>query len=303
MSGLRCQQTYARSQKTLAQSAEVAGFGYWSGRDVRVEFRPVAAGAGFVFVRHDLTPVVRIPADVALRTDVPRRTVLKTVLQEGLQKNDATVEMVEHVLAALAGMEIDNCEIWVDAPEMPGCDGGAAEFVAAIDGAGTVEQDETVEPLVVGQAVRLGDDSAWIEAKPAPTPGLTVEYRLDYGKEIAIGQQTLSMAITPESFRKELAPCRTFLLESEAEWLASQGLGKRVTARDLLVFGKDGPVDNTLQFPDECVRHKILDVVGDLALAGRPIHGHITAYRSGHKLNAALVTKLLSLSRKRPIAA
>ena len=281
-----------RHQFTLAQSAEVAGFGYWSGRDVRVEFRPAAANAGYSFVRCDLPQELRIPVDAALRENVPRRTVLK--------QGNVSVEMIEHVLAALAGLEIDNCEIWVNAPEMPGCDGSSKDFVAAIRRAGVVAQEELIQPLVVERKVRVGDERTWVEAQPSERAALSIEYNLDYGPNSTIGKQSFSFELDAESFYEEISACRTFLLKSEADWLASQGLGSRVKATDLLVFPDDepnaGPIDNELLFADECVRHKVLDVVGDLALAGCPIHGHIVAHCSGHALNAELVMQLLKAS-------
>jgi UDP-3-O-acyl-N-acetylglucosamine deacetylase len=117
---------------------------------------------------------------------------------------------------------------------------------------------------------------------------------LDYGNESPIGRQTIQMALSPEEFCRELAPARTFILQQEAEWLRQQGLGQRVTCNDLLVFDDAGPIDNPLRFEDECVRHKTLDLVGDLALAGCDIHGHLVAFRSGHRLNAELVRALLA---------
>ncbi len=143
------------------------------------------------------------------------------------------------------------------------------------------------------EPVRLGNEESWIEARPAARPGLWLNYRLDYGRNSPIGRQSLTLLVTPDSFRKELAPARTFVLEGEAAWLRRQGLGTRTTPADLLVFGPNGPIDNPLRFADECVRHKALDVVGDLALAGCDLHGQITAHRSGHRLNAELVHALL----------
>ena len=253
---------------------------------MRVEFRPAAANAGVIFVRGDLAGAPRIAATVDRRIDAPRRTVLAS--------NGAQVEMVEHILAALAGLEIDNCEVWVDAAEMPGCDGSSKAFVDALATTEIVEQSAACRVLHVEQTVRMGSDDCWIEARPALRPGLTLQYRLDYGPASVIGRQTLSLAITPATFRRELADSRTFLLRSEADWLQAQGLAKRASYSDLLVFGDDGPIDNVLRYPDECVRHKLLDLVGDLALAGQPISGHVVAYRSGHHLNAELVRNLLA---------
>jgi UDP-3-O-acyl N-acetylglucosamine deacetylase len=280
MSSLRC-------QRTIAQQVAVTGFGYWSGQDVRVEFRPAKAGCGVIFVRGDLPRPVRLPVDVRCRVAVPRRTCL--------QVGDVRVEMVEHVLAALSGLGIDNCEVWVDAAELPGCDGSSQAFVEALDRAGIVDQSLPVCPLRVDRKLRLGDEQAWIEISPPRVAGLSIEYRLDYGPG-PIGSQSLTLEITPETFRQGLASCRTFLLEEEASLLMSQGLGGRVTPSDLLIFNSAGPIANSLRFTDECVRHKILDIVGDLALANCPIVGHVIANQSGHALNSALVTSVVEQS-------
>lgn len=275
-----------RNQRTLANTAVVEGFGYWTGKDVRVEFRPAPENTGLVFVRADLSPPQRIPALVEYRIEAPRRTTLRC--------GRGSVEMVEHILAALAGLQIDNCEIWVNNVEMPGCDGSSLAFVEALDKAGIVEQDAPRACLVLRDTCRMGDEGSWIEAHPASQAGFTVKFRLDYGRDNAIGRQTLEMRITPDAFRRELASARTFLLKAEAEWLRSQGLGTRATLQDLLVFDEEGPIDNTLRYPDECVRHKVLDLVGDFALAGCDIVGYVVAHRSGHRLSAELVRNLLS---------
>jgi len=264
----------------------VAGYGYWSGQDVSVEFRPAEAATGLVFVRGDLCPEVRIAAVIDNRIEAPRRTTLR--------RHGVSVEMVEHVLAALAGLCIDNCEIWVSAAELPGCDGSSLPFVEALDSAGLVEQPALRSTIRVRDATWLGNQESWIELEPCVEGGLTIEYHLDFGRDHPIGCQALSLPITPETFRREIAPARTFLMKDEAQWLLTQGLGKRTTPRDLLVFSDEGPIDNPLRFADECVRHKILDVLGDFALAGCDLIGHITAHRSGHQLNAHMVRTLLS---------
>ena len=275
-----------RKQRTLAKPAVVEGFGYWSGRDVRVEFRPAATGVGVVFVRTVNGRAVKIPASVAHRVESPRRT--------NLSVKGGSVEMVEHVLAALAGLRIDNCEVHVDQPEMPGCDGSSLDMVTALDAAGIVEQNAVRTQLIVREVTRLGDDENWIEARPNKHGGMTVKFRLDYGPNTAIGRQTLQLPVTPDSFRREICSARTFLLKEEAEWLIAQGLGTRTTSKDLLIFDQNGPIENELRFPDECVRHKVLDLIGDLALAGCDLVGHFVAHRSGHRLNADLVRVLLS---------
>jgi len=280
-----------RNQQTIAGPAEVRGVGYWSGRDVCVQFRPAPADTGVVFVRADLPDCPRIPALIAYRADIPRRTALCC--------GEAGVGMIEHIMAALAGMQIDNCEVWVDQPEMPGCDGSALPFVEALEAAGVVRQARPRRVLEVQELVRLGDRRAWIEARPSSSGRTTIRYELDYGTDNPIGRQTLEITPSPELFRHTLAPSRTFMLEAEARALLAQGLGARATCRDLLVFGPQGPIDNELRFPDECVRHKLVDLIGDLALAGCDLVGHITAYRSGHRLNAELVQALVAQQASR----
>jgi len=274
-----------RKQRTISRPAEVTGFGYWSGKNVRVEFRPAAPSCGIVFFRDDLDRPRRIPVAVEHRIEVPRRTALAA---DGSQ-----VEMVEHILAALYGLSIDNCEIWVDGPEMPGCDGSAQPFVAALDAAGIVEQPAARRRLVVTDITRVGDDDCWIEARPLSGGRLSLKYKLDYGQNNPIGKQAIEVAITAASFRQELAPARTFILQEEADWLRQRGLGKRVTNQDLLVFGPEGVLDNELRFENECVRHKALDLLGDLSLAGCDLAGQFIAHKSGHRLNAELVKVLL----------
>lgn len=278
----------ARRQRTLARPVSVTGFGYFSGRDVQVEFWPAAENSGITFVRHDIGPAARIPASAALRIEMPRRTTLEL---SGIR-----VEMVEHVLAALAGLRVDNCEVWVDAPEMPGCDGSSSAFVEAIDAGGIVEQRSPVRQIIVQQAIRVGGSASWIEAQPSRSAGLSISFDLDYGPQTAIGRQTYAIDVTPDSFRRELACCRTFILDEVAQAMLAEGRGQRVTPRDLLIFGPHGPIDNSLRFSDECVRHKLLDVVGDLALTGCEIIGHVVAYRCGHQLHAELAKRLLELA-------
>jgi UDP-3-O-[3-hydroxymyristoyl] N-acetylglucosamine deacetylase len=276
-----------RKQRTISSTVAVEGFGFWSGRDVRLEFRPAEPNTGVIFVRRDMARPARIPARVEHRIEAPRRTVLSHA--------GGTVEMIEHVMAALAGLGVDNCEVWTDQPEMPGVDGSALPFTIALESAGIVEQDAVRPRLMVQSVTRLGNDESWLEARPSPQGGgFSAKFRLDYGPNNQIGRQTLEMVITPSSFRRELASARTFMLQEEADWLIARGLGTRVTPKSVLVFDKEGVVDNELRFEDECVRHKILDLVGDLALTGVDLVGHVIAHRSGHRLNAEMARALLN---------
>lgn len=275
--------TARRRQRTIARESGVRGVGFIQGTDVSVRFRPADADTGVVFVRADLPGQPSVPAHI--RHVIPRQR--RTTLQQG----EATVEMVEHVLAALAGLRIDNCVVEIDSVETPGCDGSSQAFVEALNEAGVVEQDRERETLVIDRPVTVREGQAVLTAHPGD--GLVLSYHLDYGRQTPIGAQSLFVDVSPESFRTELAPSRTFLLETEAKALREAGIGSRTTESDLLIFGPEGVIGNELRYPDECVRHKILDMVGDLSLLARDLVGHVVAHRSGHQLNAELVRKLI----------
>jgi UDP-3-O-[3-hydroxymyristoyl] N-acetylglucosamine deacetylase len=282
-----------RTQQTIRRPASVAGSGYWTGRAVTVEFEPAPAGVGVVVVRGDAGVSVRIPATVGHRVEATARTNLASA---GMQ-----VQMVEHALSALAGLGIDCCVVKVDAEEFPGLDGSSWAFVEALEAAGVESLGVPVDPLVVDETRRIGDDVSWIEVSPPRFAGLSVEYELDYGAG-PIGRQTLALHVTPESYRAELASARTFISQSEATRLREAGLALGVGYADLLVFGADGPIENPLRWPDECVRHKVLDLVGDLSLVGRPLHAHVRACRSGHRLNGAMASWLVAAQGRRASA-
>lgn len=273
-------------QQTLACDATVEGIGFVTGRDVTVRFRPADVGTGLVFLRTDLPDRPRIPANIT--NVVPRR--LRTTIATALGK----VEMTEHMLAALVGLGIHNCLIEINASEAPGMDGSALPFVEAILAAGIRAQNALIQPLRLAERTTVSEGDSSVSVHPTSTNGLGITYHLDYGVGSAIGQQHLAVDVTPEFFHKEIAPARTFILQRDVETLQKQGLGgTRISARDLLIFDPAGkPIDNVLRFPDECVRHKILDVIGDFALLGVPLQGHVVADKSGHWLNAAIVRQL-----------
>ena len=256
-----------------------------------VEFRPAAQDTGIVFVRADLPQHPRIPAVIHHRAQGPRRT---TLVHRG-----CAVELVEHVMAALHGMQIDNCQIWVNRQEIPGCDGSSQPFVQAIRNAGRKEFDVPCNVRFVDSTIRVGDENAWIQAEPIETNEFQLTYNLDYPNDSVIGQQSFFATLTPETFATEIAPARTFVLTSEAEHLRRQGLGNRVQFSDMLIFGDRGPIENKLRFSNECARHKLLDMVGDFALLGSALIGKFTAYRSGHWLNAKMAFALLQRTERR----
>jgi len=276
--------TALRNQNTIGKPVSVTGFGYWTGLDIRLEFWPAPVDSGIQFERSDLPGKPSVPARISNRTQSPRRT---TLCRDGV-----SIEMIEHVMAALYASRIDNCKIVVNQSEMPCFDGSSQTFVEAIDRAKVTVQDRKKCQITVMETLRIGDDeNCWIQIEPCDQ--LRVTYHLNYPNQPQIGKQDFDICLTPESFRSELADARTFLLKQEAQWLLQQGLGQRVSYQHVLVFGENGPIDNQLRYTDECVRHKVLDVIGDFALCGYDILGHITASRSGHRLNGELVKRIL----------
>ncbi len=273
-----------RPQRTLARPAEIEGVGFLTGATVRLRFVPAPPCTGIVFLRTDLRPAVAVPARAGHVTGTQRRTTLG--------RPPAQVELVEHVLAALAGLRIDNCTVELNAPEPPGLDGSAQGFLDVLSRAGAVAQPVRRETWGVTDPITVCQNGATLTLHPAATATLKISYFLDYGAGAAIDRQTHTEVIRPGTFAHQLAGCRTFLLEREAAELRAQGLGARTTPADLLVFGSHGPIGNRLRYANEPARHKILDLIGDLALFGHDLCGHVVAYRSGHPLNVELVRVL-----------
>ena len=273
-----------RLQRTIAAPVIVRGFGFWTGEDITVEFRPAPIGTGLVFVRTDLAGQPRIPATVEYREDKPRQTSLAI--------GNVRIDMIEHLLAALSALRIDNCEIRVDRPEMPGMDGSSAPFFKALEKAKPIAQPAIRPVRIVRQAFRVGDEKSYIDVRPSSDLETIYRYHLDFASNPAIGNQTASIALSPESFKRELMNCRTFLTKSEADNLVAMGLCRRVTAQNVLVFDENGPMENSVLYQNECARHKVLDMVGDFALAPFDWIGDFDAHFSGHHLNAECVRQL-----------
>lgn len=273
-----------RYQRTIARPVVVEGIGLVTGADVRLRFVPARPSQGVVFVRTDLGREAFVPAHVDQVTGTQRRTTLGNP--------PVQVTLIEHVLAALAGLRIDNCLVELNAPEPPGLDGSARAFVEALRSAGVILQPARRPIWRVEEPVVVTEGGATVALHPPAGSELKVTYLLDYGIDSPIGRQMHTAIITPETFARELAGCRTFILDSEVEMLRRQGLGSRTTEADILVFGRRGVVGNRLRFADEPARHKVLDLIGDLALLGQDLRGHVVAYRSGHPLNVELAREL-----------
>jgi len=268
-----------RPQRTLARPAEVRGFGLFLGHDVVLRALPAPPHHGIVFQRVDLPGQPRVPALIAHVQPRLRRTALAC--------GDAVVETIEHLLAALAGLQIDNCLLQLDAPEPPCGDGSAQIFVAAFLAAGCETQPAPRQALVIHEPLVIrGSGDSLIELAPSDDGRLTITAEINYPRSLP-GRQTHTATLSIDLFASEIAPARTFVLDTEVAALRAQGLGRRVTTDNLLVLGPDGPQDNSCRFPDECARHKLLDCLGDLALIGCDVVGRVAARQSGHALNHA----------------
>ena len=196
------------------------------------------------------------------------------------------------MLAAVAGLGIDNLSIELTSSETPSLDGSAEPFVRALQEAGLREQETPRREFVIKEAITVGESDATLAALPGPEDCLDILYDLDYSETPAIGRHVAAFRLGVDDFATDIAPARTFSLQAEAAEMQARGIGTHLTARDVLVVGPDGPVDNEFRFPDECARHKISDLIGDLSLLGREIRGRIIAHKSGHEHNHALVRKL-----------
>jgi UDP-3-O-[3-hydroxymyristoyl] N-acetylglucosamine deacetylase/3-hydroxyacyl-[acyl-carrier-protein] dehydratase len=273
-------------QRTISREVSLDGPGLFTGEPATLTFAPAEPDAGITFVREQDGRVATIPALVQNLLKLPRRTCLRN--------GTLHVETVEHCMAALAGLGIDNAVLRLASRgvgELPGGDGSSLTFVKALRDAGIVEQKAAKSPLVINKPIQVSIGDATLAALPGPTDRLEVIY--DYDGAPPVGRQTFSFTLNDEDFATQLAPARTFVFEQEATELRARGLGKHLTPRDLLVISPDGPIDNQFRFADECARHKALDLIGDLYLLGRPVRGRIVAHKSGHELNHLLVRQLI----------
>jgi UDP-3-O-[3-hydroxymyristoyl] N-acetylglucosamine deacetylase/3-hydroxyacyl-[acyl-carrier-protein] dehydratase len=271
-------------QTTIKKEVTVQGLALFSGLPSRLRFCPAAPNAGVVFVRSDQPSPSMILADVS--------NVSKRARRSSLMNGTVGVETVEHVLSAVHGLGIDNLRIEVSSEETPSTDGSPLPFTQALLEAGRLEQEEPQNVYVIEEPVAVSEGEAMLAALPGPTDCLDILYDLDYSGVPSIGRQVLAFRLGQDDYATQIAPARTFLLEAEAREFQARGMGKHLTEKDIVVMGDAGPVGNTLRFPDEHVRHKVADLIGDLSLLGRPLRGRIVAYKSGHELNHSLVRKL-----------
>jgi UDP-3-O-[3-hydroxymyristoyl] N-acetylglucosamine deacetylase/3-hydroxyacyl-[acyl-carrier-protein] dehydratase len=272
----------SESQTTIGAEVSVSGTGLHGGLDSNLIFKPAQPDTGIRFARVDLdgSPEIVVEASNAVEADDnSRRTVLK--------RGDVEIGTVEHVLAAVRGLGLDNVRIEIDAPEPPEPDGSSAPFVEALRRAGRVEQDAQRRYIEIKRPLTVSEGG--VELVALPHEGLRITYTLDYDHPM-IGSQYASFEVTGEVFENEIGPARTFSLLKEVEILKERGLIKGGSLENSLVIGDDRLMnEGPLRFPDEFVRHKILDLMGDLSLLARPVKGHIISVKSGHATNIRMV--------------
>lgn len=266
-------------QTTIAKNATYTGIGLHSGCEVTVTIKPAPANTGIVFVRVDLPGCPQ----VAAISDNVTATMRATTLENG----EAKVFTVEHLLAACNAMQLDNCYIEMNAPEPPVADGSAIVFVDLIKETGIVEQEVKRQVLVIDQVYTVRDNDKFITI--IPYDGFRVSFT-SVNPHPMLGVQYCDIELNPENFRKEIAPARTIAFTKEIEALQKMGLGLGGSIENVIVYDEVKAL-NPLRYEDELVRHKVLDVVGDMRLAGN-IRGHIIAVKSSHALNTALARKI-----------
>jgi UDP-3-O-[3-hydroxymyristoyl] N-acetylglucosamine deacetylase / 3-hydroxyacyl-[acyl-carrier-protein] dehydratase len=271
------------SRRSIAQAVSVSGVGLHLGRPCTLRFVPAVSGSGLRFRRTDLPGQPETPAHVAVAVAAERRTQLGD--------GDAALHTVEHVLAAVAGLGIDDLIIEMDSAEPPIADGSAEPFRAALVSAGVTEQAGTPQVLRLRESVRVVDGESVYVAHPAER--FELEVRIDFAHPL-IGQQEGRWAVTEASFATELSPARTFGMLSWVEELRGKGLIQGASTSNTIVLDERGVVDGALRWPDEFVRHKAMDVVGDLALAGQRIQARISATKPSHRGTVTLVREMLA---------
>ncbi|MCK6494159.1 MAG: UDP-3-O-acyl-N-acetylglucosamine deacetylase [Nitrospira sp.] len=273
-----------RFQQTIGSSISCSGVGLHSGQPVTMTLRPAPPNTGIVFVCKTGSDEVLLPASVTNK--VP------TELCTAISSNGRQVKTIEHVLAALAGMEIDNVYVEVDAGEVPVLDGSASPFVHLIRTVGAIPQSRRQSFVKITQPIEVVDGAKRVRIEPSSTPKITYSIHYDHPM---IQTQSYTYAHSAAAFEREISAARTFGFLHEVEALWSRGLGKGGNLDNTVVLSQEGVVNQSgLRFPNEFVRHKVLDLIGDVALLGFPFIGHIVAERSGHAMHTKLVEQILA---------
>ena len=274
-------------QSTLRRSVTVEGLGLHSGEMLRLTVAPAGSDTGILFRAPDGT---LIPANADHVVDGHFAT---TVGAYGVR-----VRTIEHLMAAAAGLGLDNLLVDVSGGELPGLDGSAKEFVELLESAGRVTLPARRHPIRIESPIRVEDGTRWLQI--VPSDAFRVSYTLDHEHQ-AIGLQVVSVEITPKTFAEDIAPARTYGFLKDVGAMRQRGLARGGSLDNTIVVGKRAVLNESLRYPDEFVRHKVLDLIGDLFLLGRPILGHVVARNGGHALNHQLVAAIRKVATRRPV--
>jgi len=271
-------------QTTIAKPLTISGIGLHTGREITMHLRPADAGNGIVFHRKEGDRCVSIEAISA--------NVVDTRLATVLGKNGLSVSTVEHFMAALYTLGIDQLHVDIDGPEVPIMDGSARQFIKLLRGVGRQQLAQPRKFLSIRKPITLVDGEKRINIIPSRFMRISSEISFDHP---SIGLQQRSVKLSPESFEKDIAPARTFGFLEEVEYLKANGLARGGSLDNAIVIDQDGVMNpEGLRFNDEFVRHKILDTIGDFSLLGYPLLGHIRTYKGGHDINHLMVEKILA---------
>jgi len=271
-----------RLQRTLKQEITFSGIGLHTGRLSSVTVRPAPRDTGIIFHRTDRPMVIR--AHIGAVTD----TAFATTLGNGTVK----IRTVEHILAVLVGLGLDNVIIEADGPEIPILDGSSTELVSILLKAGIAKQGKKRPYMRITKPISMSESHS--EVAIFPYDGRKITYRIHFNHHL-LGEQNISLDLNEETFIKEIAPARTFGFLKDVEYMMAQGLAKGGSLNNAIILTDKGVINSSgLRFKDEFVRHKVLDLIGDFSLIGFPIYGHIVANKSGHSNNLKFMKKLLT---------
>lgn len=274
-------------QATISKSVECEGIALHSGADAHMRLKPAPVDTGIVFTRVDVTDADNVVAAVF---DNVGETMLGTTIMNGA---GTTVATIEHLMAALAALEIDNVSVELNGPEIPIADGCSAVFVDLLSKAGRTEQDKSRRRLKITSPVCIEDGLKKAELHPHED-GFSARFDIDFDNPV-IGQQSYDMEVTPKAFADEIAGARTFGFYKDLETMQAMGLAKGASLDNTIAIdGESIMNEGGLKYEDEFVRHKVLDAIGDLSLAGAPIVGRFIGVRSGHALNNQLLRELFA---------
>ncbi len=284
-----------KHQRTISRVVEYSGVGLFTGKEVELRFKPSKENTGIVFVRTDIDGHPKVPANI--------ETLSGTKRLISLEKDSVGVKSVEHVMAALAGLGIDNIEIEINSNEVPAGDGSSLLFIQLLKGTGIKPLEKPKNTFYLKKEIKVSNDNASIIALPYDK-GLSLSYILDFDGSF-LNRQCFEIELTEDNFRTQIAPARTFGLSTVIEEYKKKGWGKGVTDENSLILQEDGTITKPLsmapaelRFPNECTRHKILDIIGDLYLTNLTLYARIVATKSGHYLNTCMAEKILECATK-----